>query len=396
MLLDDETEAATQSLRASHTPTRGVLQAAGRWIRGVRNRIGLLTEWLFGLGALVIGLSILAALPVAQFLSLGYFLESSARVARSGRLRDGFIGIRTSARFGSAAIGASLSLLPLWLVQSFAASAALIAPGGAAFRALRITLFILAVLTFIHVGVACARGGRLRSFLWPPGNYLWLLRRLRRGGLYTQTRDAFWNTLTSLRLPRFFRIGLVGYLGALAWLIVPGLLITMGGRYPLASIVGAALLALIVPFLPFLQVGYAVENRVRALFDRKSIRDRFRRAPWAFAFALFVLLLASIPLYLLKIEMIPRDAAWLPCLVFVIFLAPARPLIGWAYARSERRSLPRHWIFRLLGRLAIIPVALLYVLVVLLAQYTSWTGSASLFDQHAFLLPVPFQSMGSN
>ena len=93
------------------------------------------------------------------------------------------------------------------------------------------------------------------------------------------------------------------------------------------------------PSLPFLQVRYAVEGRVSALFSLRSIRERFRRAPWAFAFALMVLLLAAVPLYLLKIEMIPREAAWLPSLVFVIFLAPAHALVGWAYARSWR-SLP--------------------------------------------------------
>ena len=150
---------------------------------------------------------------------------------------------------------------------------------------------------------------------------------------------------------------------------------------------------MIVPFLPFLQVRYAVEGQVSALFSRRAIRHRFRRAPWAFAFSLFVLLLASIPLYLLKIEMIPSEAAWLPSLVFVIFLAPARLLSGWAYARSGRRDRPRHWVFRVLGRLAIVPTAALYVLVVFLAQYTSWGGVASLYEQHAFLLPVPFFNM---
>ena len=54
---------------------------------------------------------------------------------------------------------------------------------------------------------------------------------------------------------------------------------------------------------------------------------------------------------------------------------------------------PPPLVLPLLGRLAIIPVALFYVLVVFLAQYTSWGGAWSLFDQHAFLLPVPFLSM---
>ena len=152
-------------------------------------------------------------------------------------------------------------------------------------------------------------------------------------------------------------------------------------------------MAIVVPFLPFLQIRYAVEGRASALFSRRAIRERYRRAPWAFAFSLMVLLLAAIPLYLLKIEMIPREAAWLPSLVFVVFLAPARLLTGWAYARSGRRDRPSHWFFRILGRLAIIPVAAFYVLIVFLAQYTSWGGVASLYEQHAFLLPVPFLNM---
>ena len=126
---------------------------------------------------------------------------------------------------------------------------------------------------------------------------------------------------------------------------------------------------------------------------RSAPSASFRRAPWAFAFALLVLVVASVPLYLLKIEMIPREAAWLPSLVFVIFLAPAHLLVGWAYARSWRRYRPRHWLVRALGRLAIIPVTLFYVLVVVLAQYTSWGGVWSLFEQHAFMLPVPFLNM---
>ena len=32
----------------------------------------------------------------------------------------------------------------------------------------------------------------------------------------------------------------------------------------------------------------------------------------------------------------------------------------------------------------------LYVLIVFLAQYTSWGGAWDLYEQHAFLLPVPF------
>ena len=251
----------------------------------------------------------------------------------------------------------------------------------------------MTVVSLLHIAVSCARGGRLRHFLWPWGHPFWLVRRLREGGLYCEARDGLWAFVAALRIPYYFRLGLVGFVGTLAWLVVPAILIGATRRFPLLGLLGAILLAVIVPFLPFLQVRYAVEGHVSALFSRRAIRDRFRRAPWAFAFSLFVLLVAAIPLYLLKIEMIPREAAWLPSLVFVVFLAPARLLTGWAYARSGRRDSPRHWIFRVLGRVAITVAALLYVVVVFIGQYTSWGGAASLYEQHAFLLPVPFPNM---
>jgi hypothetical protein len=367
----------------------GLRRFLKRLVRGIASGAG----WVFGLIALVVGLSVLAALPLAQFLTLGYFLESSARVARSGRLRDGLIGVRRASHAGAAAVGMAVSMLPLWLVRSLADSAELIDPGGPVARGWRVALGILIVLTFLHLFTACARGGRLRYFLWPFGNPPWLARALRRGGLYAGARDALWDYVTSFRPWFYFRTGLIGFFGSLAWLVVPGILITSGGRFPVLGVLGAILLFVIVTFLPFLQVRYAVEGQARALFAPRAVRDRFRRAPWAFAFALLVLLLAAIPLYLLKIEMVPREAAWLPSLVFVAFLAPARLLTGWAYHRSARREQPRHWVFRTLGRLAIVPVAALYVLVVFLSQYTSWGGSASLFEQHAFLLPVPFLDM---
>ncbi len=361
----------------------------GRVARGLLSA----AEWLFGLASLLVGLSTLAALPIVQFLSLGYFLESSARVARTGRLRDGFIGVRRAARVGGLAAGIWLATVPAWVIGTLAQSAELIDPGGPAARGWRIALVAVVGLTLFHVLAACARGGRLRHFLWPFGHPFWLVRRLREGSLYAEARDGLWAFLAALRLPHYFRLGLIGFLGTLAWLIVPAVLISAGGRVPLLGFLGALILASVVPFLPFLQVRYAVEGRAAALFSRRAIRERFRRAPWAFAFSLMVLLVASIPLYLLKIEMIPREAAWLPSLVFVVFLAPARLLIGWAYARSGRRDRPSHWFFRLLGRLAIIPVAAFYVLIVFLSQYTSWGGVASLYEQHAFLLPVPFLNL---
>jgi hypothetical protein len=492
LVVEDERELIVAVAEPEVEPARARLRAR-LWflLCRVARGIAWLLEWIFGVVSLVLGLSMLAALPIVQVVTLGYFLESSARVARSGRIRDGFVGVRKAARVGGVTAGIWLSLVPTWFAGSYARSAELINPGGSSAILWRIAFIAVTVVAMLHIGVSCLRGGRIRHFLWPFGHPIWLVRRLRCGGLYSEARDGLWTFAGSLRVPYYFRLGLIGFLGTLAWLAIPGVLIAATGVAPLLAPIGMLLLAIVVPFLPFLQVRYAVEGKVAALFSRRAIRGRFRCAPWAFAFSLFVLLLASIPLYLLKIEMIPREAAWLPSLVFVIFLAPARLLTGWAYARSGRRelprgcelrlissvadasdipsegkkliivaledpvlhfrifdrkgrvdvdtddtrlteqaplieglrrqleelwprrkltrserrrvittltsivghTLPRHWIFRVLGRVAIVVTAVFYVLVVFFAQYTSWGGASSLYEQHAFLLPVPFFNM---
>lgn len=373
-------------------PTRR-RRSALRLIAAIAVGCGKGVEWVFGIIALVLGLSILAAIPIAQFLTLGYFLESSARVAKTGRLRDGVIGIRKAARVGGMIAGTWLALVPQWVVRNFSISAQIIDPGSSVARGWRAADLVITLATLAYLALVFARGARLRHFIWPFSHPFRLIAGWRKGNLYREMRDAVYDFLVSLHLPRYFRIGLVGFLGTMAWLVVPSLMIAMMPKAPLVGILGVLLLAVIVPGLPFLQVRYAVEGRASALFSVRDVRDRFRRAPWAFAFALLILLAAAIPLYLLKIEVIPREAAWLPSLVFVVFLAPARLLTGWAYHRSARRETPRHWIFRVAGRLAILPVAMLYVLVVFFAQYTSWGGVSSLFEQHAFLLPVPFLGM---
>src|SRR5439155_12024985 len=87
-------------------------------------------EWLFGLACVIGGLAVLAALPVLQFLSLGYLLEAGGRVARSGRFRDGFIGIYRAALLGAIVLGCWLLLLPARLLSGFAHAAHVIDPGG--------------------------------------------------------------------------------------------------------------------------------------------------------------------------------------------------------------------------------------------------------------------------
>src|SRR5947209_13995129 len=149
-------------------------------------------EWIFGLFCLVGGLAMLASVPVLNFLSLGYLLEASGRVARSGRLRDGFPDIRLAARLGGIVLASWVFLLPIRLLGDLVYSAEVIDPGGKAATAWQVGLYVLMGLTLLHIVFACARGGKLRYFLWP-FNFLWVLIDVFRGDYYTRTRDAVWD-----------------------------------------------------------------------------------------------------------------------------------------------------------------------------------------------------------
>jgi hypothetical protein len=363
------------------------------WTRSIPRAIASGAGWIFGAMTLIAGLAVLAAIPIAQFLSLGYLLEASGRVARTGRLRDGFIGVRLAARLGGIVLGAWLVLLPVRFVASLARSAQLIQPDGPVAVRWRTALTVVTVLALAHIVAACSRGGKLRYFLWPFTNPFWLVRRLWRGGYFAEARDAVWNTMISLRLPYYFSVGLRGFFGTLAWLVIPVTLMALGHKVPVLGFLGAFALGIVVLYLPFLQARFAAANRLRALFELRGIRAGFRRAPLAYTVALLMTLVLAVPLYLLKIEMVPREAAWLPSAFFISFMFPARLATGWAYGYSQRRPVNRHWLLRLTARLAMLPAAAFYVLIVFFSQYTAWEGVASLYEQHAFLLPVPFMGM---
>ena len=368
-------------------PIRLVIWSALKW---TARAIASTSDWIFGAVALIIGLSILAAVPVAQFLSLGYLLEAGGRVAISGRLSSGFVGIRKASRLGSMVIGITLFIIPLRILASFARDAQLVNPGSRAAGAWKIGLLGLTAMVIVHIIGASARGGRIRHFFLPFGNPFWIVRRIKQGGAYESSRDALWDFIHSLHLDRYLKLGFLGFVGTMAWLIGPVTLLAAGRRFPLLGVIGAVALGLVVLVLPFLQMKYATTRRFRALFELRDARQRFLRAPWAFAFTLFLTLTFAVPLYLLKIEILPREAAWLPSVFFVVFMFPTRILTGWAYGRSGLRDTPRHWFFRWTGRLAMLPVAAFYVLIVFFSQFTAWRGVWSLYEQHAFLLPVPF------
>jgi hypothetical protein len=396
-------------------------------------------EWLFGLASVLACLAVLAAIPIVNFISLGYLLEASGRVARSGRIRDGFIDIGNFARIGSIVAGTWLCLLVPRLISSLAADAWLIDPAGFAARGWRVAQIGCTVLVVGHILLAWYSGGRLRHFFWPllapfqlaarvlfggiVGPILrplvhaispaladelyvrrplsaWfppaiLISGIRRGHMFAEARDAVWNFMTSLCLPHFFWLGLRGFFGALAWLLVPSLMLMAGtsGGGPATIVVGylgALGMTIVLLYLPFLQTQMARENRLAAIFEVGEVRAQFRRAPLAWWFALLITLLFALPLYLLKIEPPPRELWWTLTIFFILFIYPARLLTGWAVGRALHHQRPRFFAFRWLARAAAIPVVLVYVFIVFFSQYTSFLGPASILEQHAFLVPVPF------
>src|SRR3954447_17784896 len=94
-VLSCEPVAVLDEARPAPSPLPEIPTATGRGARpGLVRRIGRgiasACDWVFGAVTLVVALAVLAAVPVVQLLSFGYFLEAAGRVARTGRLRDGW------------------------------------------------------------------------------------------------------------------------------------------------------------------------------------------------------------------------------------------------------------------------------------------------------------------
>ncbi len=354
--------------------------------------LGRFAEWCFGFVALMVGLAILAAIPVVQFLTLGYLLESGGRLARTRKFSEAFLGIRVAARLGGIAAACWLFLLPVRLLADYTYTAGIIDPGGPQTQLWRIGLIALIAATGLHLGMAVALGGKLRYFV-SPLNVVWLSLRIVRGGYYARCRDVVWDTVVGLRLPYYFWLGFRGFAVGALWIVLPVSMIALGRldspAMKILGFIGGGTLIVILPYVPFLQMRMAELNRFAEGFNWLEVRRTFRKAPWMHAFAFFMTLLFAAPLYLLKIEAVPREAAWLPSLLFVAFIFPSKVLTGWALARANRRTEPRHLFFRWTGRMVFWPAATAYVVVVFFTQFTSWNGVWSLYEQHAFLVPVP-------
>lgn len=349
----------------------------------------------FGVASMIAGLSILASIPILNLLSLGYLLEVSGRVAKSGKISDALVGIHKASRVGSIVFCAWLAILPARFLGGFWYDAYLLEPGTPQERRLWIATAIVGAITAAYIFWAWVRGGRFRDFLWPAP--IRFLKTFFSGKLWNDAANGCWNFVVSLRLPYYFSLGFRGFVGTTAWLILPiGLFIAASKSAPIPAgffnFFGAVTMSMVLIYLPFAQANFAAENKLRAMFQISAIRDLFRRAPIFFWIAMLFTVALALPLYLAKIEYIPRELLFLPGILFISFSFPARALTGWAMGFARLRNKPRFFLFRWASRLGMIPIALIYVMVLYFSQYTSWTGVYSLFEQHAFLVPAPFVS----
>ncbi|MFV0444272.1 MAG: hypothetical protein ACK5Q5_11945 [Planctomycetaceae bacterium] len=353
---------------------------------------------LFGLVSLLLMLAVIAAIPIANFIALGYLLEAEGRVGRSGRFRDGFPLLGLAPRLGTIALGIYVWLLPLRIVSTNAAAAHIISPDSVQDARLQTFKSIAGVVIGLHLCLALARGGSLGCFVRPIKNLRWLLGQLRRGDYLQTASDNVGQFVSGLRLKHHFILGIKGFVAALIWLLVPTLVYATINRPQgpgvLQMLFGGILLVLVLAWTPFLQARVAVENRFRGGLERQQVRDLFSFAPFAWLLALVVTYVLALPLYLFKAFILPRDALWPLTLVFIVSIYPTRLFTGWAYHRATRRreeGLRSRGVSRFTVRfLAMLPLLAVYVFILYFTQFLGAHGKLTLYEHHVFLLPWPY------
>lgn len=344
---------------------------------------------LCGAVGLLACLSALAAIPVLQLLTLGWLLEAEGRLGRGEGLRAALPGLARAARVGAALLGLMVIATPWLVLRGYARDAALLDPGSDVARELARWTLAVGALTAAHGALAVARGGRFVHFLRPLSTWAWAMRGVARGPVLGPSVAAARAWLVALRLPHYLALGTQGLVAGFVWLALPTALLAAGGRAPGLALLGALLLVLVLPWLLAAQARLAAEGRFAAAFELRELRRRIARAPLAHALALVVTLALALPLYLLKVEPVPRDALWLPAAFFLVAAVPGRLLAGWAHARAARPG-RAHPVLRLVGAAVALPAGAAYVFVLAFSQLFSWYGATSLFAHHAFLLPVAF------
>jgi hypothetical protein len=383
-------------LGAEHlTQSRGVVKEIAHILFTPFRAFYRFIFWIFGVTTLVTILALAASLPIVQFVALGYLLEISRRIVKHEKVRAGFWGIQAAARTGGVILGTFLIWLPTYFMSNYYLDATIMLPASERTAQYGWQTTLLMVFTSLVTLWAWARGGLLRHFIWPAP-----IRFLKEGlnrKIYVAAHNRFWEFVSQFPLRTLFIIGFQGFIGTFCWLIIPIGLCIGGMVFPrginvVCGTIGYIALAIIFMYLPMLQTRFAVEQRLGIFKEIGVVRSMYQRAPLALWISMVSVWLLALPVYLVKIELTPREVVILPAVVFIIFALPTRILLGWAYARALRRETPRMRLSIWLGRLTLIPIVFAYGSIVLASRYTSWYGEWSLLEQHALLIPIPFFS----
>lgn len=358
----------------------------------------LVISRLFAFVSLMLVLAVLAAIPIVNFFVLGYFLNVEGRVARSGKIRDGFPLLDIAPRFVTIAAGIWIFLLPLRFLSSFAADARLIDPGAAADVNFHIGLSIAWVLITTHLIFALARGGSFWCFVRPFKNIRWTLKQLRKGSYFAHADQKIQEFVQRMEIRKHYSLGFRGFAVALLWLFIPTVLFSIAeepeGFQILLTVVGGFLLAITLSWAPFLQARFACEGNFSAGMQLREVRSLYAHSPIVWSLSLVVLYVLALPLYLFKAFLLPADAMWLITLIFVVTIYPTRILLGWVYHRAVKKreaEKKAHWTVRWLFGTLIILLLGVFVFILFFTQFLGEEGKLVLFHHHSLLLPAPFQ-----
>jgi len=286
----------------------GVLPPFPNPFRHPMRATGWIVRTLFGIASLILLLAVIAAIPLVNFLALGYLLEVEGRIGRTGKIRHAFPLLALAPRVGMIVLGIFLWLFPIRVLADRAADASLIDPGSATAAGLNTTTGVVAILIGVHLCLALARGGSMGCFLRPIRNIRWLVTRLKDGDYWV---PAEWNIrefVAGLRLKHHFWLGIRGFAGAFLWLLVPTSMLAAASRTDgliAITVLGGLTLIVVFAWMPFLQARFAAENRFGAMFELRTIQELFRRAPFSWLLTVVLVYVLALPLYLAKVKLPP-------------------------------------------------------------------------------------------
>ncbi len=349
--------------------------------------------------SLLVFLAVLSAIPVVQFVSLGYLLQAGSRLAQRRPWKQCLPGHRLAGKLGVFMLIASLLFLPVLFVDDLAESAKVLEPGSPMAARWQLGALAITVAWLVHIGWAALRGGRWWHLIWPAP--IKFLARVWRPSTWSKASDSLYEFVVSLQLPKLWWLGARATAGALLWLVIPVSMMIIGQRAtaeiaPLFGLIGSLMMAWVMFYLPFLQIEFAKTGSMSSFLAVRQVRQNYRFAPWAHFLALLLLSTLAIPLYLLRIENPPPELMWAPSLIFALLMLPTKLVLGWAvgYAegRQERQLKRRSWWVRYPANLlALIPVGI-YVGALFVAQLIAGQGAYVMYFQHAFLVPNPLSN----